>query len=173
MLPTFPSRYWSTIGLPGVFSLAAWSPQIQTGFHVSRPTQVASLNINLTRTGLSPTAVRLSRTVPVRLMFPLDAPTTPHTPQGARFGLFPFRSPLLWESITFFLFLQVLRCFSSLRTLQDRSWRLAFNQTGSPIRTSPDQFLFADPRGFSQLTTSFFGSGSLGILRSLFFSFSS
>ena len=72
----------------------------------------------------------------------------------------------------FFLFLQVLRCFSSLRTLQDRSWRLAFNQTGSPIRTSPDQFLFADPRGFSQLTTSFFGSGSLGILRSLLFSFS-
>ena len=23
-----------------IFSLAAWSPQIQTGFHVSRPTQV-------------------------------------------------------------------------------------------------------------------------------------
>ena len=40
VLPTFPSRYWSTIGLPVIFSLAAWSPQIQTGFHVSRPTQV-------------------------------------------------------------------------------------------------------------------------------------
>ena len=44
VLPTFPSRYWSTIGLPVIFSLAAWSPQIQTGFHVSRPTQVATLN---------------------------------------------------------------------------------------------------------------------------------
>ena len=53
------------------------------------------------------------------------------------------------------------------------AWRRAFNPPGSPIRTSPDQFLFADPRGLSQLTTSFFGSGSLGILRSLFFSFSS
>ena len=44
VLPTFPSRYWSTIGLPVIFSLAAWSPQIQTGFHVSRPTQVATSN---------------------------------------------------------------------------------------------------------------------------------
>ena len=31
-----------------------------------------------------------------------------------RFGLFPVRSPLLRESFDYFLFLQVLRCFSSL-----------------------------------------------------------
>ena len=43
---------------------------------------------------------------------------------------------------------------------------LAFNQPGSPIRTSADQFMFADPRSFSQLTTSFFAHRSLGILRS-------
>ena len=48
----------------------------------------------------------------------------------------------------------------------------AFNRAGSPIRTSPDQFLFADPRSFSQLTTSFIAFGSQGILRSLLFSFS-
>ena len=34
------------------------------------------------------------------------------------FGLFPGRSPLLGESFIYFLFLQVLRCFSSLRTLR-------------------------------------------------------
>ena len=45
MLPTFPSRYWSTIGLPGVFSLAGWSPRIRTGFLVPRPTQVPDLTI--------------------------------------------------------------------------------------------------------------------------------
>ena len=39
VLFTFPSRYWFAIGLSGVFSLAGWSPRIQTGFHVSRPTQ--------------------------------------------------------------------------------------------------------------------------------------
>ena len=51
-------------------------------------------------------------------------------------------------------------------------WYMVFNHVGSPIRTSPDQFLFADPRSFSQLTTSFFAFGSQGILRSLLFSFS-
>ena len=39
VLFTFPSRYWSTIGLLGVFSLTGWSPQILTGFLVSRHTQ--------------------------------------------------------------------------------------------------------------------------------------
>ena len=39
VLFTFPSRYWFTIGLSGVFSLTGWSRQIQTGFHVPRPTQ--------------------------------------------------------------------------------------------------------------------------------------
>ena len=36
---------------------------------------------------------------------------------------------------------------------------------GCPIRISTDQFVFANPRGFSQLITSFFASESLGIPR--------
>ena len=39
-----------------------------------------------------------------------------HTLLYVRFGLFPVRSPLLGESFVYFLFLQVLRCFSSLRS---------------------------------------------------------
>ena len=35
----FPSRYWFTIGLSGVFSLTGWSRWIQSRFHVPRPTQ--------------------------------------------------------------------------------------------------------------------------------------
>ena len=38
-----------------------------------------------------------------------------HALPHVRFGLFPVRSPLLGESFVYFLFLQVLRCFSSLR----------------------------------------------------------
>ena len=38
VLFNFPSRYWFTIGHRRVFSLGGWSPQIQTGFHVSRLT---------------------------------------------------------------------------------------------------------------------------------------
>ena len=47
-----------------------------------------------------------------------------------------------------------------------------FKPVGCPIRIFADQFLFADPRDFSQLTTSFIVSGSQGILRSLLVSFS-
>ena len=39
VLFTFPSRYWFTIGQQGVFSLGGWSPHIQTGYLVSRPTR--------------------------------------------------------------------------------------------------------------------------------------
>ena len=46
---------------------------------------------------------------------------------------------------------------------------MAFSHAGSPIRTSPDHDLFAVPRGFSQLSTSFLVSKSLGILHPLFF----
>ena len=40
VLFTFPSRYLSTIGLPGVLSLGGWCRQIRTGFLRPRPTQV-------------------------------------------------------------------------------------------------------------------------------------
>ena len=33
------SRYWFTIGRRGVLRLGGWSPHVQTGFLVSRPTQ--------------------------------------------------------------------------------------------------------------------------------------
>ena len=46
MLFTFPSRYWFTIGLSVVFSLARWSSQFQSGFLVSRPTQDTTINIH-------------------------------------------------------------------------------------------------------------------------------
>ncbi|EQL85868.1 putative serine acetyltransferase [Vibrio parahaemolyticus 10290] len=39
VLFAFPSRYWFTIGQSVVFSLGGWSPHIQTGYHVSRPTR--------------------------------------------------------------------------------------------------------------------------------------
>ena len=39
VLFAFPSRYWFTIGQLVVFSLGGWSPHIQSGYHVSRPTR--------------------------------------------------------------------------------------------------------------------------------------
>src|SRR5262249_758325 len=44
-------------------------------------------------------------------------PTTPIEPKTFRFGLFRVRSPLLTKSLNCFLFLQVLRWFTSLSLL--------------------------------------------------------
>ena len=46
-----------------------------------------------------------------------------------------------------------------------------FYPAGCPIQKSPDQILFANPRSFSQLTTSFFASKSLGIPHTPLFTF--
>ena len=61
-----------------------------------------------------------------------------------RFRLFPFRSPLLRESLCF-LFLALLRCFSSRRSpsypmYSDKNI-LSFTKMGFPIRKSSDQSL--------------------------------
>ena len=62
MLFTFPSRYWYTIGLTGVFSLAGWARQIRAGLLVSRVTQDTTKLHSGSYTGLSPSMIELSRT---------------------------------------------------------------------------------------------------------------
>ena len=68
-----------------------------------------------------------------------------------------------WGNHSYFLFLQVLRCFSSLRWPPPSGGCCRFAATGCPIRRSAGQGSFAPNRGFSQLITSFFASKSLGI----------
>ena len=55
VLFTFPSRYFSTIGHRGVFSLGGWAPRLPTRFLVSRGTldPTALTRISLTRLSLS------------------------------------------------------------------------------------------------------------------------
>ena len=73
----------------------------------------------------------------------------------------------------YFLFLWVLRCFSSPRsplytTLLIYRYTVFFYCMSSLIRIPTDRWIFAPPRGFSQLITSFFGSWCLGIHLMLF-----
>ena len=89
----------------------------------------------------------------------VDGPTTPAARRHATgLGSSAFARRYS-RNHCYFLFLRVLRCFSSPRWLRLCRCRVA--PAGSPIRTSADLFAFADPRGFSQLVTSFFASGSL------------
>ena len=70
----------------------------------------------------------------------LNSILQPYNPpkHASKFGLFRVRSPLLAKSLTCFLFLGVLRCFSSPGWLSDCSEFPAFSGIGCPIRKSPD-----------------------------------
>ena len=74
-----------------------------------------------------------------------------------------------WRNHYCFLFLQVLRWFTSLRCLQRPMYSAEDTQAlpwvGFPIRKSPGQRLFAAYRSLSQLATSFIDSWRQGIHR--------
>jgi hypothetical protein len=164
VLFTFPSRYLFAIGLSVVFSLTRWSWQIQTGFHVPRPTQGTARIIFITCTGLSPPLAGFSKTVPLLNISPCRSPTTPVMPKQNRFRPLPFRSPLLGESLLFSLPVgnEMFQFPTFAPRLPVVSRLLGM---GCPIRVSADRFVFANPRSLSQLVTPFFASESQGILR--------
>ena len=98
VLFTFPSRYCFSIGHWVVFRLGGWSLPLQTGFHVSGPTLVPPACLLL----------RVQDCYLLRLNFPdlfrshnLNRVVVVRNPelQAVRFGLFPFRSPLLRKSM--------------------------------------------------------------------------
>ena len=174
----------SAIGRRLVFSLRRWSSLIHTRFHVPRATwghvkQVLSVST----TGLLPPPVWLSSQVHLptefltrricrRISFTRPAtPTRQHrqviTP--CQFRLFPVRSPLLRKS-RLLSFPPDTKMFQfSGSVLQYLSFSVVDAVTlltaGCPIRVSPDLYLFAAPRGLSQLTTPFFVYRRQGIHR--------
>ena len=116
MLFTFPSRYSFTIGLTGVFSLAGWSRRIRAGFLVSRVTQDTTRPRLCSCTGLSPSVMQLSRcfhsTFKCRDVVLQPRGCIATTPVWA----LPRSLATTGGIILYFLFLEVLRCFSSLRS---------------------------------------------------------
>ena len=102
VLFTFPSRYSFAIGSCIVFSLGSWSTRIQAGFLVPRPTQVPHQEVRTpSRTRLSRPPAGLPRPFrwPSGFITPRVIPVRPCNPARRRFGLLPFRSPLLRESL--------------------------------------------------------------------------
>ena len=125
----------------------------------------ASVRLRVSPTGLSPAAAPLSRGFGYAYTVHFSAVLQPRSvPKHRRFGLLRVRSPLLAQSLGYFLFLRVLRCFSSPGSLHPLRMVARSPAPGCPIRKSADQGIFAPPRGFSQLVTSFVASESLGIL---------
>ena len=124
MLFTFPSRYWFTIGLSRVFSLAGWTRRIHAGLHVSRATQGSAMLRLAACTGLSPAMARLSRLFHSQDSCNIAALLPPGGRNLRGLGCAPFARHY-WGYHCCFLFLRVLRCFSSpglpLHEADDRS----------------------------------------------------
>ena len=104
--------------------------------------------------------IELSSSIQLRLFHRDESPATPNAEAlGLGCSLFARR---YWGNRVFFLFLRVLRCFSSPGCLHTPMYSVYDNwvlpQLGCPIRRSTDQCLLAASRGFSQLTASFFDS---------------
>ena len=99
-----------TIGHAGVFSLTRWSSRIHTGFHVPRATRDPARLLKFSTTGLSPSLVQFSA-ASSNLHSPRCRPTTPAV-KTAGLGSSRFARRYSGNRV-FFLFLRLLRCFSS------------------------------------------------------------
>ena len=142
---------------------------------MSRGTQVPAVSLSVSGTGLSPALAELSSSFPLPTHESHMPALQPRLNESSRFGLIPFRSPLLWESrlISFpsgtemFHFPELALdtlCIQVPATEHDL-------RRVSPFRNPRITECLASPRGFSQLTTSFFASKSLGIPHTPFFTF--
>ena len=153
-----------------VFSLLGWSPFLPSGFLVSRRTLDSASSFKVSSTGISPSPWQLSScfNYPSRYFL---AVRTPQVLLPAVWAVPISLATTLGIAICF-LFLRVLRCFSSpgspripIYSVYDNTILLVLS---SLIRISTDQRIFAPNRSFSQLVTSFFGAMYQGILRKPF-----
>ena len=118
----------------------------------------------VSRTGLSPSAARLSRRLPLSWLRPCRLPYYPARASTPAVWALPL-SLAATRGVTV-VFLSSAYLDVSVRRVGNltKGWH-ASSVPGFPIRTSADHRPFAPPRGFSQPAASFFASGSQGIPR--------
>ena len=158
VLFTFPSQYYALSVTKEYSALGGGPPDFPQGFSCLvvlwiPPLPAVFMYGAFTLYGLT------SQTVPLtdRLTYAVHNPSM----HARWFGLLPFRSPLLWES----MFLSLPPVTEMFQFTGFPAYGYGFTirhlrvpQVGFPIQTSPDQRIFAPPRSFSQLITSFIGS---------------
>ena len=116
VLFNFPSQYFYAIGHQGIFRLGGWSLLLPSGFLVSRRTPDTAAGLQISLTGLSPSLAGFPKTI---LLSVLHCVMQSTTPKCMHLGLacYPFARRYLGNRV-FFLFLSLLRCFSSRRSLR-------------------------------------------------------
>ena len=153
-----------SIGHQVVFSLGGWSPRLPTGFLVSCGTLDTGLTSTTSITGLLPCFVLLSN----NLLLAVSVIPPVRTPKIRRSQVWALSRSLAATkkidvsfSSSGYLDVSVHRVPSVALCIHATVIRLPV--PGFPIRISMDQSLLTAPHGFSQLTTSFFGSWCQGI----------
>ena len=132
-----------------------------------RSTQVPAASFSVSGTGLSPALAELSSSFPLPTHESHMPALQPRLNESSRFGLIPFRSPLLWESrlislppgteMFHFPGLASPKLYIHFGILgHDSQWV-------SPFRDHRIKGCLAPPRCLSQLTTSFVASQRQGI----------
>ena len=132
-----------------------------------RSTQVPTVSFSVSGTRLSLAMAKLSSLLPLPTPESRVSVLQPRTVETARFRLFPFRSPLLWESrlislppgteMFHFPGLASLDLCIQSRMMGHDSHRV------SPFRNHRIAGCLAPPRCLSQLTASFIASQRQGI----------
>ena len=169
VLFTFPSRYLFTIDHLVVFSLDGWSRLLPTGFLVSCRTQDPARGSSRFVYGALTLFGRPSHAVPLRSSLASLRSFYPDPSIGLGSSLFARR----YSGNHFcFLFLRLLRCFSSpgASLVTSVTDDMALTMPGFPIRISADLCFLTAPRSVSPFGASFFSSKCPGILRTPFFS---
>ena len=131
---------------------------------MSRPTLDPAVPSLFSPTGLSPSLAGFPKTI--LLTFAVTFAVRNPVALAPRFRLLRVRSPLLTESM-FLSFPPGTEMFQ-FPGFPSIRYGLAYGYQrsalmGFPIRKSPDRRIFAPPRSFSQLVTSFIGPQCLGI----------
>ena len=124
-----------------------------------RSTQVPAASFSVSSTGLSPAVAELSSSLPLPTPESRMPALQPRMVETTRFGLFPFRSPLLWESrlislppgteMFHFPGLASLGLYIQLRMMGHDSHRV------SPFRNHRIVGCLAPPRCLSQLIAAY------------------
>ena len=132
-----------------------------------RGTQVPAASLSGSSTGLSPALAELSSSLPLLTQESRMPVLQPRLNESNRFGLFPFRSPLLWESrlISFPPGTEMFHFPGSASSTLSFHVEMPehYSRRVSPFRHPRIKGCLAPPRGLSQLTTSFFAVQRPGI----------
>ena len=153
------------IGHRLVFRLGGWALRLHTGLHVSGTTLVSLGPLQISPTGVSPSALCFSKTVRLSVMVPRRDPQ----PRSASTPVWPLPRSLAatWRidvSFSSWSYLDVsVHPVSFSHPIDSDVDTCTLLQVGSPIRTSAGHRIFAPNRSLSQLVTSFFGSQCQGI----------